>query len=341
MRIAVSRDFRGPDGQMAMGDLGLPLLSARGGITWAFFSEHHDEVRPADIRGYDALILAFPRITRRSLEGADRLALIVRWGVGYDRVDVKACTEAGVGVAITPDGPRRGVGYATLTMLLALATRLPEKERLIRQGRWHERGGYVGSKITGQVLGSVGFGRNAREMFHLAGPFGMTYLAHDPWVNPEVAAALGVELVDLPTLLRCSDFLAVHCPLTPETRGLIAGAALAQMKPAAFVINMARGGIVDEGALAEAIQNGRLAGAGVDVFDEEPPATDHPLFSLDRVIVTPHSLAWTEELYADNGRGVAAAILSLARGEVPAALVNPQVRENPRFQARLTGGTAR
>jgi D-3-phosphoglycerate dehydrogenase len=337
--VGVTRDWLlpGTDRPMTEGALD-PLIE--GGARWRFLDAdpgYSTEMPPELIAPFDGLFVLGSRFSARSFEGADRLVCLARWGVGYDRIDVPACTEAGVALTITPDGVRRAVALAALTFILALAHKLPLKDRLARTGRFGEKVFHFGTGLTGKTLGSLGMGNIGSELFRIAAPLGMRFLAADPYATPEAAAALGVTLVSMEELLRGSDFLCINTPLTPETRGIIDGRALSLMKPTAFLINTARGEIVQTDALVRALNEGRIAGAGLDVTDPEPLPADHPLCAMESVILAPHALCWTDEMSIKNARSACESLLRCARGEAPAPphLVNPAVLENPRFQAKL------
>ncbi len=334
--VGITRDFLNPEGKPGDGDLdiGLGLLDAAG-LRHEFLAEATPELRADQVADYDAVLVLGPRISRRTLEGADRLTLVARFGVGYDSVDVGACTEHGIAVTITPDGVRRPVSMAAITLLLALAHRLPAKDRLVREGRWGDRVAHMGIGVTGRTLGVVGFGNIGQDLCRLAVGLGLRVLASDPFGSPEAAARLGVPLVGLEALLRQSDFVSVCCALTHETRHLLDAERLAMMKPTAFLINVARGPVVDGVALAEALHRGRLQGAGLDVFEQEPPDPQDPLLHLDNVILSPHALCWTDQCFSGNGRQACQAIVDVARGAVPGPLVDPMVVDSERFRSRL------
>lgn len=295
-------------------------------------------VTPEDIAPFDAVLLLNMDFKAQSYSGQDRLAVIARWGVGYDMIDVPACTEADVLLAITIDAVRKPVAEAILTLFLSLAKQLPAKDKLVRTGRWDLKADIHSLGMSGKTVGSVGIGNIGGEMFRLLKPFDLgRMLAHDPYVDPAKAAALGVELVDLQTIFSESDFVAVNCPLSDDTRGLVNADLLSLMKPTAYFVNTARGPIVNQADLTEALQAGHLAGAGLDVFEKEPIDTDHPLLHMENVIVSPHALAWTDDLYYANGVGACENILSVLRGEIPAYTVNKAVVERAGFQDKLTG----
>jgi D-3-phosphoglycerate dehydrogenase len=217
------------------------------------------------------------------------------------------------------------VATSALTFMLMLAQRVMIKDRITRDGRWQERMNHFGTGLSGRVLGSVGVGNIGSELFRLAAPFGMKHMAHDPYVTQESVAPLGVKLVDLDTLMRESDFLCVNCPLNEETRKLIGPKQFALMKPTAFFINTARGPIVDEKALTEVLKNRRIAGAGLDVFEQEPVSPDNPLLKLDNVIVTPHHICLTDECINTIAASVFNACRDVAAGRVPKNVVNQEV----------------
>jgi phosphoglycerate dehydrogenase-like enzyme len=305
-------------------------------IEYKFFATREDIVAPDEIASYDAVITLHERFTASSFTGRDRLAVIARWGVGYDMIDVPACTQADVLLAITTDSVRKPVAEGNLTFFLALAKKLPAKDRLTRIGRWDLKSHFSGLGMSGKTVGSLGLGSIGAEMFRLLQPFDLArMLAFDPYVSREKAAQLGVELVDLRTLFQASDFIAINCLLNQETRGMVNAELLSLMKPTAYLVNAARGPIVDEAALTAALQEGRIAGAGLDVFEQEPLPADHPLTKLDNVILAPHAIAWTDDLYHGNGMGACQNILTILGGEVPKYTVNKEVAGRLGFQAKL------
>ena len=335
-RIGLTRDFLRADGTLGFGDIGLGLLDGQPGIEWEFLAENARELRPDQIRGYDALAVLAPRVTAQTLEGADRLSIIARYGVGYDTVDVPACTAKGVALTITPDAVRRAVANVVMTYILALSHRLLEQDRATRAGEgWTRKLDLMGYGLTGKKLGLIGLGNIGGEVVKLARPFDLVPIASDPYVKPERAAELGVELVDLETVLRTADFVVVLCALTPETRGLLSAERLALMKPTAFLINTARGPIVDQRALYEALRDKRIRGAGLDVFAQEPIDPDDPILTLDNVAVSPHALCWTDEWAYDSGVSAIRNILTVAAGQNPSFVVNKEVLETPLFQEKL------
>lgn len=260
------------------------------------------------------------RVTREVLEHAPRLKVVGRAGVGVDNIDVDAATERGVLVVNVPTGNTVAAAEHTLALMLALARQVPQADRDLRAGNWR-RGRFTGVELKGKTLGLVGLGRIGAEVALRARAFGMTVLAHDPYVAPSRAEYLGVRLEPLDTVLANADFVSLHLAKTPDTVGLLGRDRLARMKPGARLINCARGGLVDEAALCEALQAGHLAGAALDVFTEEP-VTHHPLFELPNVVVTPHLAGSTQEALEANGVLVAEAVLDAVSGRPVATAVN-------------------
>jgi phosphoglycerate dehydrogenase-like enzyme len=264
------------------------------------------------------------------------LLAVGRFGVGYDAVDVDACTLADVLVFITAGAVDRSVAEATVGWMIALAHHVRVKDNLVRTGRWDERSRYMGRELRDRTLGVVGLGGIGRATVGLLSGFGMrTPLAFDPHIDARAALAAGARKVALDELLAESDFVSIHCPLSVQTRGLIGARELALMKPDAYLINTARGGIVDEDALHDALAQRRIAGAAVDCFADEPITRPHRFGELDNVLLAPHSIAWTNELFRDIGRSVCQGMLDLSLGEIPRGVVNPLVLERPGFRKKL------
>jgi phosphoglycerate dehydrogenase-like enzyme len=337
-RLGLTRDCLSPDGDGPGFDgRAFAVLDAVPGLGWEFLPDWNDQITPADVAGYDAIMSLRPAMTADSLAGGDiRLKLLARFGAGYDNVDLAACDRAGVLVANAPDGVRRPVATTILTFILALSHKLFIKDRLTRIGRWHERTRFMGEGLVGKVVGSVGFGSIAQEAFRLLAPLDMVHLATSPRRHPQEAAALNVREVDLDTILRESDFVCINAPLTPASRRLIGAREIGLMKPTAYLINTGRGQIVDEPALYAALRDGRIAGAALDVFEQEPVAPDNPILGLDNVIVSPHSLCWTDECYRGIAESAFRAIVSVASGEIPENLVNRGVLIHPRWANQIS-----
>src|SRR5262245_23221131 len=248
------------------------------------------------LRAADGMIVrSGTRVTSDLLENPGKLRAIVRAGVGVDNIDVAAATRKGIVVMNTPGGNTVSTAEHTITLLLALARHIPAADHSLHAKKW-ERTKFVGTQLAGKTLGIVRLGRVGREVARRAAGLDMKVIGFDPYLAPDRAAQLGIEAAsDLSSLLPRVDFLTVHTPLTAETTALIGAKELALMRKGARVLNCARGGIIDEGALAEALKSGHLAGAALDVFVEEPPPSDHPLLQMPNVVVTPHLGASTTE----------------------------------------------
>jgi D-3-phosphoglycerate dehydrogenase / 2-oxoglutarate reductase len=247
------------------------------------------------IPAYHGLIIrSGTKVTKPVITAAANLLVIGRAGIGVDNVDVDAATKQGIVVMNTPGGNNVTTAEHTISLMLALARNIPQAVLSLRSGRW-EREKFTGSEICNKVLGVVGLGNIGAIVADRALGLKMRVLAFDPFVSTETAAKLGVEIATLDEIYANADFVTVHTPLTKETRGLIGAEAFAKMKKGVRIINCARGGIVDETALAEAIKGGKVAGAALDVFVEEPPPDDHPLLKLNQVVATPHLGAATDE----------------------------------------------
>jgi phosphoglycerate dehydrogenase-like enzyme len=334
-RVALSADFVRADGSLTIPDFDLGSLS--GADIEYYYLTTGGDVQSAELEEADGLILLGNRFTRASVPASGRLAVVARFGVGYDTVDLAACSDNAIAVVITPDGVRRPVAVSIMTLMLALAGNLIVKDRLGRMGPegWAQKTDHNGVGLIGRTLGSVGLGNIGAELFRLAKPFDMKFMACDPFADPEVAAELGVELVDLETLFRQSDFLSVNCFLSEETRGLVNAERLALMKPSACLINTARGPIVDQKALTEALAERRIAAAGLDVLEQEPPDPDDPILKADNAIITPHALCFTDQLFAGSGAADVKAVLDVMHGRVPRAVVNRQIVDDPVWRGKL------
>ena len=337
-RVGVTRDFLKPDGNMGFGDIGLKHLESVSGVEWEFIPEDTPELSARQIQPYEAILVLGPRITAESLENADRLRVLARFGVGYDSVDVEACTRSGVALTITPDGVRRPVAGAVITLMLALSHKLLIKDRLTRDGRWSEKLGFMGMGLTGRTLGVVGMGNIGREVFRLAAPFEMRHIASDPYVKQTDLGENSIQLMDLDRLLAESDFVAICSALTPETRSLINTKRIALMKPTAYLINVARGPIVDRQALIDALRKGQIQGAGLDVFEKEPISPDDPLLTMENVILAPHAMCWTDECFRRMGESACQSIVDIASGRIPKHVVNREVIETDAFRQKLAKG---
>jgi D-3-phosphoglycerate dehydrogenase len=335
-RVGITRDILDSRGEPAFGPKALEVLAGAPGIEWEYLPSVVRELTPDHAARYDAVYVNMARTPGAAVARADcRLRVVARHGVGYDSVDVPAMTRAGIVVTNTPMAMPRPVATIALTFILALAGKLMLKDRLTRTGRWDERMDNMGMGLTGRTLGVVGAGRIGKELLRMARAFDLKLLAADPYVNAVELGYLGARKVDLDTVMRESDFVVTIPLLNEETRHLISTAQFALMKRTAFFINVSRGPVVDEPALIAALQSGRIAGAALDVFEQEPVDPANPLLAMDNVIVTPHALCWTDECFHNMAATGLASIVDMANGRRPEFVVNAEVLAHPRVQAWL------
>jgi D-3-phosphoglycerate dehydrogenase len=296
----------------------MPRLVARCEVRMTEAKDGRDLAR--ELADADVLVARRDYVGRATLDLASHVRGIVTPGVGIEKVDVAAATELGIVVANSP-GNSVTVAESALLLMLALAKQMSMWVAAARAGS-EPTSSMRGMELQGKTLGLVGFGRIGRLTAGFARAFGMRVLAFDPYAQPSDLA----QLVSLEDVLRQSDFISLHPVLTPETFHLINAPRLALMKPTAFLINTSRGGVIDEPALIVALQQGRLAGAGLDVFETEPPKTDNPLLHMDNVIGTPHGLSHSDESIRRCAGMTEDNVLAIVDGQLPPYLVNPQVR---------------
>ncbi|MFQ5860225.1 MAG: phosphoglycerate dehydrogenase [Dehalococcoidia bacterium] len=282
-------------------------------------------LQPAELKGilggYDALIVrSQTRVTEELLEAGQQLQVIGRAGVGVDNIDLEAATRRGIAVVNAPTGNIVAAAEHTVALLLALARNIPQGHESLHRGQW-QRSQFTGVEVRNKTLGVIGLGKVGSEVVRRLQGFNMRVIAHDPFISPDFARLLGVELVPLEKLLQEADFITVHTPLTEETRNLIGEERLRLVKPSVRIINVARGGLIDEGALLKALEEGRVAGAALDVFAQEPPG-EHPLLQHPQVIGTPHLGASTQEAQREVAVEVAEQVLAVLRGEPARYIVN-------------------
>jgi phosphoglycerate dehydrogenase-like enzyme len=335
-RVALSRDLLDKRGEPCFGREPLAALDSAAGLEWEWLPGDAREIGAEHAARYDAIYLNTQRMPAAAVARPDlRLKLVSRHGVGYDSVDVAAMSRAGVLVANTPNAVPRPVATMALLFVLALSHRLFAKDRLTREGRWAERPDYMGMGLTGRTLGVVGAGRIGKELLRMARVFDLQLLAADPYANAVELGYIGARKVPLQELMGQSDFIVVTCLLNEETRHLIGARELARMKSTAYLVNVARGPVVDERALYEALAARRIGGAGLDVFEEEPTPVSNPILKLDNVIATPHALCWTDELFANIARTAIGSVLAVHAGRRPEFVVNPEALAHPRVKAWL------
>jgi len=303
-------------------DIEREVLGAIGAEIVALQAGREAELVPA-VGDADGLLVCYAPVTRRVIEAAPRCRVIARYGIGLDNIDLDAAAERGIVVTNVPDYCVDEVSDHALALLLACARRIVELHERVRSGRWDARDAVPIHRLRGRVLGLVGLGKIPRALAGKAQALGLEVIAADPYVDAEAMKALGVRKVELAQLLAESDFVSVHAPLLPETRGLIGADALRRMKPTAYLINTARGPIVDEGALARALQEGWIAGAALDVLASEPPGPGHPLRGVDRVLLTPHVAFYSEESLQELQRKAAEEVARVLTGQPPRYAVGP------------------
>lgn len=278
----------------------------------------------SNLEGIDAILAGMEPFNRDVLSST-KLRAIARMGVGYDAIDVPAATDCGVPVTITPGTNEPSVAEQTLALIFGVMRGLPERAREVRSGHWLRQ---TLPRLEGKTLGLVGLGRIGKALVPKAHGLGLKVIAYDPFVAPELAVELGVRLCSLDEVLEEADIVSLHCPLNGETRNLIDADAMAKMKVGSVLINAARGGIVDEGALADALRRGHLMGAGLDVFETEPLPLESPLLGLDNIVLTPHMGGLDHESQVAMSSLAAECIAKLYQGQWPeGCVVNDELRD--------------
>ena len=333
-RIALTADFQ-KDGKFVFPDFDLEQLKTTSGIEFNFFKEHKPEIDPKQLKDYQGVIVMSPKVTKFSLSESHNLLTICRFGVGYDGVDVNACTESDVVLCITAGAVNRPVAEATVGWMIALGHRMINKDQLVRKGLWYQSSQYMGCELRDKVLGVVGLGGIGLSVIELLRGFGMKKtLVYDPFIDENKAKELNVNKVELDELMQQSDFITVHCPLNEHTRDIISYRELDLMKSSSFIINTARGGIINEDALYAALSKNHIAGAALDCFNNEPIIKPHRFGELENVMLAPHSIAWTQELFRDMGKICSKNLIDISNGIRPNGVVNPEVFDRPSFQKK-------
>jgi D-3-phosphoglycerate dehydrogenase len=269
------------------------------------------------------LAVLHEQIDREVIENLRHCRAIVRCGIGYDNIDVEAATERGIWVANVPDANYREVATHAMAMILALSRRLPAYDRATHADGWASMALGAGiRRADNQVLGLLGMGRIGSLVAKIAGSVGFQVQAHDPYLDPAQGAATGVELANLDQVIQTSDIVSLHLPLTEETKRIIDAEALARMKQGAILVNVSRGGLVDEAALAAALASGHLAGAGVDVWEREPPEADNPLLNCPTALLSPHAAYLSQDSFAEIRHKAFQEVARVLRGQAPLNPVN-------------------
>ena len=312
-------------------------LERESGLEMARFPIDIDPVPAETLNQFDAVLAGGSHFTPASISGVDRCTLITRFGAGYDRVNLEACTEAGIIVSTTPAGVRRPMATAALTHILVLSTRFVYKSSCAYNGHWAEAGSadQAGLGLSGRTLGYVGFGSIGQDLHHLISPFNMRQLVYDPYLDTSKIDESQIEQVDLKTLLSQADIVVTLCALTEETRHLIGGRELEMMKTSAYLVNVARGAIVDQKALTRALAEKQIRGAGIDALDPEPIAPDDPLLSMDNVNITPHALGVTDEMIRLCSELCFQAAMDVMEGNPPESVINRDVLDRPGLKEKL------
>jgi len=315
--------------QVAVSDIVFPNLDRARAVLSAIGAELRlaEEPKPEAIlrvaKDADALLATYAKITAEMIRQMTRCRIISRFGIGVDNVDIPAATERGIVVTKVPDYCIDEVSDHAMALLLSAVRKIPLANSLVQQGRWEMPAVVPIHRLRGSVLGLVGFGRIPQLVAPKAQAFGMRVVSFDPYIPKDVFDRANVESVDFPQLLKVSDYVSVHAPLLPETQGLFNADAFRQMKPHAYLINTARGPIVDEAALAHALDAGQLAGAALDVMTKEPP-TGSPLLGRPNVIITPHTSFYSEESLNDLETKAAEEVVRVLKGQAPKNPVNPE-----------------
>ncbi|MBX3567076.1 MAG: dehydrogenase [Rhizobiaceae bacterium] len=334
-RIGVTADLFGASGEPMFSRSLFGILDAAK-LGWEILPVDAGRMNAAAIADFDALFIGTSKVDEQALQAdTGRLRLIARNGVGIDAIDHEALARRGILLTNSPEAVRHGVAVSALGFILALSLRLPVKSRLIAEGRWAERGDHTGIGLQGRVVGIVGFGGIGREIARVVAPLGARLVVSDPFLTPEKLAGENVTLLPLEDLLRQADMVVIACNLDPSTFHLIDAERLALMNRDAFLINVARGPIVDEAALIAALERGEIAGAGLDVFEREPPDPASPLFRMDTVIATPHCLCWTDQFVDGVAETGLRGIVEVMQGRVPKFVVNRTALDHDRVRSWL------
>ena len=281
----------------------------------------------------DAILTTWAKVSTTVIEAATRCQIIGRYGIGLDNIDVETATQLVIAVTNVPTYCLEEVSDHTMALLLGLARKIPRLDQVVKNRGWDRNIGPQVFRLRGQRLGLIGFGKIAQLIVPKAKGFSLEIVAYTPRLTDEVATQHGVQRVDLDQLITTSDFISLNCPLTPETHHLINADRLQAMKPTAYLINTARGDIIDNDALYTALTEGWIAGAGLDVLPDEPPSPDFNLLGLDNAIITPHSAFWSEESIYDLQVTAAKEVTRVLSAEMPHSLMNPEVLENTALRA--------
>jgi len=323
-RVAVTNDYAEADGNTIFGDIGLHRL-VEAGLTWEVLPEPMSPLQAHALEGYDAVIVLGPeRVTAESIPASGRLRHVARFGAGVDAIDVGALVAQSVTLTNTPEAVRRPMAHTAVTLLLGLAHNVLVKDQLVRTGRWAERNKHRGRGLDAAIVGIIGLGGIGEEAARMVRALGADVVAYNRSDRSAVANAIGVQMLPLDEVCRVSDFVIVTVAANAATHHLIGDRQLELLGENGRLINIARGSVVDQDALIRRLQDGSIAGAGLDVFSEEPLSIDNPLTALDNVILAPHSLCWTDGFTRAVSTSVMDAVIDVASGRAPAHPVRPE-----------------
>ena len=283
----------------------------------------------------DAILTNWAKVSTRVIESAIKCQVIVRYGIGLDNIDVETATRLGITVVNVPTYCLEEVSDHAMALILSLARKIPRLDQEVKKRGWDRNIGPQMYRLRGQKLGLIGFGKIAQLIVPKAQGFGLQVMAYSPTLTDERVQKFNVQRVDLEKLVTTSDFISLNCPLTPQTHHLINAQRLQSMKPTAYLVNTARGDIIDNNALHEALNKGWIAGAGLDVLPEEPPSPDLNLLDLDNAIITPHAAFWSEESIYDLQVTAAEEVVRVLTSQMPLSLMNPEVLQNSNLRAKI------
>jgi phosphoglycerate dehydrogenase-like enzyme len=349
-KLFFTGDYLDESGKVKVGDIGLETLAASGYVEADFLRDQSPkqgdatywdrlyslQITPEHVAQANGIVIFRPWVKPSAFaKGAENLVVFARAGAGYDKIDLAACTANDVVVFNAPDTLTHSTASAAFTLLLALAKKLPQQQSLVRTGRWDRQPEFTGDDLIGKTLGIIGLGKTGTELARLVMPFHMHLLAYSPNADPLHAESLNVQLVGLETLLRASDFVSLHCRLEDRTRGMLGQRELKLLKSTAYLINVARGELIHEKVLEQALREKWFAGAGLDVFETEPLPLTSPLLELDNVILTPHWLPSTHRAAYATQDVVVRNVLRVAQGLLPQNIINPEVLARPGFRSKL------
>jgi phosphoglycerate dehydrogenase-like enzyme len=334
-RVALTADFFDIEGNLQFRDVGLSIMEQQPGLVVVPMDKFYRCVKPNQLQGVQAAILMDAGADKETLADSENLLALARFGAGYNDIDVQACTESDVVLFTAAGAVDRSMAEATVGWMIALGHHFRMKDLLVRTGEWEKATRYMGVELRDRTFGSVGLGGIGRATVKLLEGFGMAQpLAFDPFVSPSTARELGVRMVSLDELMSGADFVSIHCPLNDMTRDLISQRELSLMRPEAFIINTSRGGIVNEDALFHVLEAGVIAGAALDVFVGEPFDTPHRFSALNNVLLAPHAVGLTHEIFRDMGRTVCQSVVDIALGRRPHSVINLDVFDRPTFQQK-------